>query len=436
MQKGLLLMSTRELERAAVIKQVAAQKLTQEEARQQLKLSKRQVIRLVKKYRLEGVSAFVSKRRGRSSNRQHDELTKKAIKELVHRLYADFGPTYAAEKLVECHQLSINKETLRQWMMEWSLWKAKRHKKVTLHQSRERRPCFGELIQIDGSHHDWFEGRAPACCLLVFIDDATSRLVGLRFEEEETTAGYFTLARDYLEKFGKPLALYSDKFGVFRVNHPDKEDAETQFGRALRELDIELICANSPQAKGRVERANGTLQKRLTREMRLQNISSLEAANVFLPKFLEDYNRRFSVAPKSTQDAHRKNLPTSEALDLIFGFQYERKLSKNLELSYNNVIYQVQTLGIGYALRHAKIKVHQDLKGVVTLVYKGRQLDYLEHKKQKRSPDILNSKELNKHLDSVSHSNRAHAPPKGHPWRLPFSANQAKQPRIVSLSSP
>ncbi len=217
---------------------------------------------------------------------------------------------------------------------------------------------FGELIQIDGLHHDWFEGRASACCLLVFIDDATSRLAGLRFEEEETTAGYFKLGRDYLEKFGKPLALYSDKFAVFRVNHPDKEDSETQFGRALRKLDIKLICANSPQAKARVQRANGSLQKRLTREMRLQNISRIEAANLFLAQFFEDYNRRFSVEPKSTQNAHRKNLASTEVLDLIFSFQYERKLSENLELSYNNVIYQVQTSGIGYGLRHAKVNVY------------------------------------------------------------------------------
>jgi len=164
----------------------------------------------------------------------------------VELQYADFGPTLAAEKLLELNEITISKETLRHWMSEWDLWKIKPIKIIKLHQTRERRPCFGELIQIDGSHHDWFEGRREKCCLLVFIDDATSQLVGLRFEEQETTVGYFTLCRSTLETHGRPLAYYSDKFSVFRVNQPEAENCETQFKRALGELDIELICAHSP----------------------------------------------------------------------------------------------------------------------------------------------------------------------------------------------
>ncbi len=244
-------------------------------------------------------------------------------------------------------------------MIEWEYWKPKRHKKVKIHQSRDRRECFGELIQIDGSPHDWFEGRASKCCLLVFIDDATSQIVGLRFEPSETTAEYFRLARECIERNGLPLVFYSDKYGVFRVNIPDAQgDCETQFGRACKNLGIELICANSPQAKGRVERANNTLlQDRLVKEMRLAGVNDMEAGNSFLPTFMKNHNRRFAVMPRSDVNAHRQTLPSSEALDLIFSYQDERTLSKNLELSYNNVIYQIKTATTGYRLRGANVKI-------------------------------------------------------------------------------
>lgn len=414
MPDGLLTMSSQEIERVAVIKQVIEKRLKQREAMQLLSLSKRQIIRLVKEYRKHGPVALISKQRGQPSNRRHKNSIKTETKELVQTHYHDFGPKFAAEKLKERHQIDVSKETLRQWMMRWELWKAKRHKKAVVHQSRERRACFGELIQIDGSPHDWFEGRAPKCCLLVFIDDATGRLLGLRFEKQETTAGYFTVARTYIEKYGRPLAFYSDKYGVFRVNHKNCEDIETQFGRAMRELNIELICANSPQAKGRVERSNQTLQDRLVKEMRLRNLSSMEAGNAYLPEFMTDHNQRFAVEPRSAIDAHRKDLPDTQVLDLIFSYQDERTLSKNLEMNYGCVTYKIHTEGQGYSLRHAKIKVCEDLSGVVTLVYKGRVLAYTSIKKQRRAPAIVSAKELDDKIVAI----RKYAPaPQNHPWK-------------------
>ncbi|HEY8661265.1 MAG TPA: ISNCY family transposase [Hanamia sp.] len=406
-------MSTQEVERLTVIRQVVEKRLKQRQAMQLLRLSKRQVIRLAKAYRRDGPAALVSKQRGQPSNNRHDSSVKIKAKELVQKHYHDFGPTFASEKLEERHKIIVNKETLRQWMIEWELWKAKRHKKVKVHQSRLRRACFGELIQIDGSHHDWLEGRAPKCCLLVFIDDATSRLVGLRFEKSETTVGYFKLAREYMEKHGRPLAFYSDKYGVFRVNLPNCEHAETQFGRAMRELGIESICANSPQAKGRVENANGTLQDRLIKEMRLRGISSIEEANAYLPKFMEDWDRRFAVEPRSLIEAHRKDLPDTNTLNLIFSFQYDRKLSKKLELSYDNIIYQIKTTKPGYGLRHATVKVCEDLSGIITLLYKGHPLEYVCHKKQKRSPEIMGAKQLDKKIEEI----KKYIPGPNHPWR-------------------
>ena len=411
---GLFTMSSQEVERITVIKQIAEKQLKQNAGAKLLQLTTRQIRRLLKAYARSGVEGLLSKQRGQPGNRRVKNDVKTQAQDLVQKHYHDFGPTFAAEKLKERHQIDVSKETLRQWMMQWELWKAKRKKKAVVHQSRERRACFGELIQIDGSPHDWFEGRAPKCCLLVFIDDATSRLVGMRFIEQETTAGYFTVARMYIEKYGRPLAFYSDKYGVFRVNHKNCEDKETQFGRAMRELNIELICANSPQAKGRVERSNQTLQDRLVKEMRLREISSMEAGNAYLPEFMKNHNAQFAVDPRSATDAHRIELPDVKTLNLIFSFQENRTLSKNLEMNYNNVTYKIQTASQGYGLRHAKIKVCEDLSGVVILVYKGRVLTYTGLKKQKRTPAIVSAKELDDKIVAI----RKYAPaPANHPWK-------------------
>lgn len=320
-------------------------------------------------------------------------------------------------------------------MMCQELWKAKRAKKARIHQSRERRACFGELIQLDGSHHDWFEGRTEKCCLYVLIDDATSQLVGLRFEAGETTAGYFRVVQEYIERCGRPLAFYSDKDSVFRVNHPESSvDAKTQFERAMEELSIELICANSPQAKGRVERANGTLQDRLIKEMRLVGINTMEAANAFLPTFIADYNRRFAVESRSKINAHRRELPNAATLDLIFSFQYRRTLSKNLELSYENVVYQIEGEGKGYRLRHAKVTVCKDLSGQVKLLYEGRQLQYRCHRKQRRTADVIGAKQLNTRLDAVVKRTTKYIPKPGHPWRQ-YVINPAKTAWINAVGS-
>lgn len=405
-------MSLKEIDRTQIIEQVKQKQLKQADAAKVLGVSVRQVKRLVRSYRQYGAAGLISKRRGTKGHRQHDACLKSRVKELIHERYSDFGPTFAAEKLLESHQLKINKETLRQWLMEWGLWKAKRAKKIVIHQSRTRRSCFGELIQIDGSHHDWFEGRAPRCCLLVFIDDATSRIVGLRFEEQETTAGYFRLTRQTIETYGRPLAFYSDKDSIFRNSEYPDQEIETQFARAMRELDIELICANSPQAKGRVERANGTLQDRLVKELRLRNINDIETANTFLPTFALDYNQRFAIEATDCNDVHRQPLPDSKILNLIFSIQSQRTLSKNLELSYEKVIYQVQSQGRGYRLRHAKINVCEDLVGTVTLLYKGHVLLYQCYQKQKRSPEIITAKQLEQRVVP-----RSCVPKANHPWR-------------------
>jgi hypothetical protein len=366
---GGILMSPKEIDRLTVMEKIKLKQVTQGDAAKALGLERRQVIRIYQSYLSEGASGLVSKRRGKqSNNRLSEELKQRAI-ELVKTHYSDFGPTLAHEKLTEEHQLSLSVESLRQLMIREAIWKGKKRKQVIHHQIRARRSEYGELVQIDGSPHAWFEERGPRCTLLVFVDDATGRIMQLLFEPEESTAGYMEAIRQYLSKHGRPIAFYSDKHGIFRVNIKEAKSGtgETQLSRALRELDIELINANTPQAKGRVERMNGTLQDRLVKELRLKGISDIESAHKFLPEFIESYNKKFAIEPASPVDAHRLTIPDDKNLDLILCQRHTRTISKNLEVRYNNTIYQIQSDDAGYTMRQQKVSVH-DHDGVVTLM--------------------------------------------------------------------
>ena len=415
MPEGLLTMSTQEINRVAVIQRVAERSLKQKKAMDLLSLSKRQIIRLVKNYRREGAKALTSKRRGQSSNHRYNDTIKAQAKKLVHQHYSDFGPTLAAEKLEERDKIVVSKETLRQWMILWGLWDSKRHKTAVIHPQRERRACFGELVQIDGSPHAWFEERGSKCCLLVFIDDATSQIVGMRFEPTETTEGYFKLAREYIERYGMPLAFYNDKHSIFRINRPSaSEHAETQFSRAMRELSVTIICAHSAQAKGRVERANETLQDRLIKELRLRGINTIQDGNAFLPEYIKIHNSKFAVNPRSNVDAHRKALPEKEKLDRIFSYQEDRKITKNLEISYKNKIYQIRTNTKGYRLQHALVTVCEDMNGGITILNHGKILDHVVYEKaERRNPEIVDAKQLGIKLDEI----KKNIPKANHPWR-------------------
>ena len=334
-----LAMSTREIDRLAILGRVAEGRLTQREAARQLGLSLRQVEPLGRALRQHGAAGLVSGKRGRPSNRQLPTALREQAVELVRARYADFGPTLACEKLWELHDVAVSIETLRGWMIGADLWLPRAQRLRRAHQPRHRRSCLGELIQIDGCDHAWFEDRGPRCTLLVYVDDATSRLMELRFVASECAFGYFASTRAYLERHGKPVAFYSDKASIFRpvASEAAQGTGITQFGRVLSELNIDIICANSPQAKGRVERAHRTLQDRLVKELRLRGISTPEAANATLPEFLSDYNERFAREPKSPHDAHRP-VREDEDLDLLFTWQEDRKLSKNLTLSYQRVL--------------------------------------------------------------------------------------------------
>jgi len=416
-------MSKEELRRLEVIKRLEGKGMRQRTAAEVLGISIRQVKRLLRGYRREGALGLVSKQRGQPSHHQLDGERVRQALDLLKGSYADFGPTLAHEKLVERHGVELSLGSVRKIMIAEGMWKPKKSRKGAVHRMRERRACFGELVQMDGSEHDWFEGRCECCTLLVMIDDATGRLGALRFVPDETFFGYCALLRQYLEAHGKPAGLYTDKHGIFRVNLPNAGSGDnlTQFGRAMQELDIPILCANTPQAKGRVERANQTLQDRLVtpalaggarEELRLRGIHSLEQANAYLPDFLADFNARFAVSPRSSLDAHRP-LSTHQDLDQILVWQEARILSKNLTLQFRNVVYQIHTLRPAYALHKAPVTVCQDEHGKVAILYKGKLLDYTLFHQQKRQSEVVTPKQIDFALRNQS---KAHKPAPNHPW--------------------
>jgi len=293
---GSITMSMRELGRIKIIQSVIDGLLIPWRAAEQLELSVRQVERLCLRYRHEGPAGLISRKRAHPSNHQLAPGVAARALALVAKRYPDFGPTFACEKLREAHGFDLSVATVRRLMTAAGFWVPRKLRPPKVHQPRNRRACLGELVQIDGSDHRWFEERGPSCTLLVFIDDATSRLMTLHFTQTESTFSYFEALDHYLAAHGKPVALYSDKFSVFRVNANNYEEKTfgkgiTQFGRACFELNIDTWCANSSQAKGRVERANLTLQDRLVKEMRLRGINTQEAANAYAPSFIADFTR-------------------------------------------------------------------------------------------------------------------------------------------------
>jgi hypothetical protein len=425
----LLEMSAKELNRLEVMQRLTRKQMSQKEAGAILHLSTRQIKRLLRAYRAKGAVGLVSKHRGRKGNNRLAEDVKRKALNLLKTKYKGFGPTLAHEKLVEREKLQLSDESVRKLMIAEDLWKPRKAKKVAVHQLRERRACFGELIQIDGSPHDWFEGRAEPCVLLVFIDDATGKLVQLLFVESESFFSYCQAAEGYFQRYGKPVTFYSDRHGIFRVNVPSTGAGEalTQFGRAMQELDIQSICANSPQAKGRVERVIQTLQDRLPKEMRLRGISNMIDGNAYLPECMVDLNQRFAVEPRSDVNAHRP-LTAKDDLARILTWQETRTLSKNLTLQFQKTVYQIQTDRPTYALRNAQVTVCLNAQEEITILYNGKALSYTIYQQQAKQAEIVSAKQLNHVLQEK------HLPPKpapDHPWRRGFATPLSKRRSVT-----
>jgi hypothetical protein len=377
-------MSGHELRRIEVLSEVLAKRRTEISAAAILGLSTRQTRRLVVAYRDGGGGAMIHKARGRSSNNQLVVGIREYVIELVRSRYTDFGPSLAAEILLAKDGVKVSRETLRKWMVEEGLWLSRKQRR-SFHQPRLRRESYGELIQIDGSDHRWFEERGAACSLLVFIDDATGKLMQLRFVPSESTSSYFDCLRGYLDAHGCPVAFYSDKHTVFRINRDAKGGAGmTQFGRALAELNIEIICANSSQAKGRVERVNRTLQDRLVKELRLDDVCDMQAGNVFLPDFLERFNEKFSVRAAKPEDLHRRLTLSPDRLGDILCHREQRHVGQQLTLAYDRKQLILERSAVSEELGGQYVDLYDFADGRLEVRWKGQVLPYRVFDKDQR----------------------------------------------------
>lgn len=409
-------LSTRELLRLRTAQQALDGAITLADAAKALGLSIRQVKRLTRRLRIAGAARFASTRRGRPPNNAYNATVRDRVLELARSTYAGFGPTFLAEKLAEREKLQISRETLRQWLVAAHLHRARRRRDKP-RPMRERRPRVGELVQADGSPHRWFEDRGGPCTLLLYVDDATTRILGARFAEHETTNDYFALFEEAFGQHGLPVSIYTDKHGIFRINRLDRGDQETQMQRALRELDVELICANSPQAKGRVERANRTLQDRLVKEFRLANISTIEQANRALPEQIRAFNEHFAVEPSNNEDAHR---PSADiALSNILVKKYERVLTAARTFQIADHVYAIDPSPAHRLRKGMRVNVIVARSGELFVLYRGTRIDPRYLGPLQRTAAVVESKRLNDHVDRhLPDPSKGHKPAASHPWHM------------------
>jgi len=406
-EEDIIMARPRELKRLDVIRKVMERVIKQVEAAEILSLSGRQIRRIVKRIRREGDRGIVHRLRGRPSNRRTPDPVKDKVIRLYRAQYKDFGPTLASEKLLEREGIRMSDETLRRWLLEAGDWKkSRRHR--SHRQWRERKAHEGEMVQMDGSHHDWFEGRGPWCVLMGYIDDARGRVFG-RFYGYEGTIPAMDSFKRYIRKYGLPLSVYLDRYKTYKSTaKPSLEDELndreplSDFERALKELGVEVRHANSPQAKGRIERLFRTLQDRLVKEMRLRGIRTLEEANAFLEEYLPIYNRRFSVRPRERGNLHR---PLARGLDLdaILCIKTERTLRNDFTVAHHRKLYQVED-----KVNASKVIVQDRMDGFIHITHKNRALRFRE---------ITERPILEKRASPVVKVRRSSTPSTDHPWR-------------------
>ena len=403
--KSSSILNAKHKERLAVMREVISGERTQIRASFELGISPRQVRRIAVKLRVLGDFGVLHGTTGKPSKNRIDEAILQSTKEfLLEPLHHDFGASLATEKLKE-NGVLISKESVRKLQILLGLHKPKRRKTRSEHHSRERRPRFGELIQIDGSPHKWLEERGDACCLLVFIDDATGKITSLLFVEHENMAGYLQALKIHINQYGVPVCLYSDRHGIFRVNAKESVsgDGKTEFGRCMERLNIKQIQASTPQAKGRVERANQTLQDRLVKELRLKNISNIADANDFLPEFMDDFNRKFARVAKEKDDAHRPLTLSDSQLELALSVQETRVLSKNLSFSHNATRYLVRLKKgqFGTSMRGGKITLYTAPDKVLRASYKGQMIEFTAFCDQPKIADTADEKSINYQVNQM-----------------------------------
>lgn len=404
-----------EMQRYQIIQKLIEQQLTEKEARKQLGLkSVRQVRRIKKRVIKEGVKGVIHKSRGREGNRKFEtEFTDEIIK-IIKEKYNDFKPTFAAEKLFENHGLKINKESLRQLMIKKKIWKPKSRKRPKQrHTWRPRKENYGEMQQFDGSYHKWFEERGDESCLLVSIDDATSRITEAKFDKNEGVVAVFKFWLQYFKNNGLPLSIYLDKFSTYKINHPaavDNKDLLTQFQRAMKQVRVKTITAHSPQAKGRVERLFGTLQDRLLKELRLANISTIKKANKFLKIYIPKFNQKFAVIPQVQANLHKEiDKQTQIKLPQFFSIQFGRKVNNDHTIMFKNKFYQLDETQPTTVFKKDSVIVEEHLDDEIKIRLNSHYLNF----------QILpeRPKKVNLKLCALTRQKSGYIPPKNHPWR-------------------
>jgi len=412
-EKDIIRMSIREVKRLKVIQEAIERHITQRVAASLIGLSERQTRRLVRAVREEGERGVIHRLRGRFSNRKTPAEVKAKVLILYRGRYTGFGPTLTSEKLGELDGIKLSDETLRKWLMEAGLWQ-RRRKRSRHRRWRQRKECFGEMVQLDGSHHDWLEGRGPELVLLAYIDDATSNVFA-RFYDYEGTIPAMDSFKRYVRRYGLPISVYLDRHTTYKSTKKLTEWEEiegleplSQFERALKELGVEVIHAYSPQAKGRVERLFGVFQDRLVKEMRLRGIKTLAGANEFLEDYLPQFNRRFRVCPANDTDVHVR-LPKYFNLDKYLCIKTERTVRNDNTITHNGRLYQTENV-----VKTNKVIVEEKLNGSLHIMGKGTSLRYRE----------IAEKPLK--IEQAIDRRRFHRPPKpaeNHPWRRSLNWN-------------
>lgn len=416
-------MTKKELDRNNIISKLINKEINGTQAASFLKLSVRHTKRLKFRVKEKGPQALIHANRGKPSNRKMPEKERQAIAKIIHKLYPDFKPGFAAEKLEQVHGLKRDPKTIRKIMIEEQLWKPRKKKQREYHAWRQRKDCFGEMVQFDGSYHYWFENRAPKCCLLAAIDDATGIPVRAEFGQDEGVLPVFGFWKQYLIQHGKPRSAYLDRFSTYKMTQrvaQENHDIKTQFQRATQQLNIEPIFAHSPQAKGRVERLFNTLQDRLVKELRLNNISTIEKANIFLEKeFLPQYKAKYGVEPKNKTNLHQA-LSKNELkeLDSILSRQDTRVVKSDFTVSFNNQWIQLRKEQPAIIRKKDKITIEEWTDGTIHLKIRDRYLNY----------DILpeRPKKSNNIAWVIPATRKPTIPPADHPWRQKFILQKAK----------
>lgn len=417
MKKDIITMSKQELKRLPIIHKVIEKRLTQVKAAEMLDLTDRQIRRIVVKIKKGGDQSIVNANRGKPSLFRLPDKKAEEIRKIVEKRYSDFGPTFAAEKLWECEKLKIGKEKLRLLMIAWDIWHTKSRKKGKVHPWRERKHHRGEMIQMDGSHHDWLEGRGPKLVLVGYIDDATNQIYAYFYEYEGTFPAMDSFKR-YIAKQGIPISLYLDKHSAYKTTRqPNLEEdlkgefAKTQFARALNELGVKTIFAHSPQAKGRVERLFDTLQDRLTKEMRLAGVKSINEANLFMETYLPKHNARFAIKPFKQTNLHR-SVPKKLNLDEIFCIKEYRSISDGYTLKWKNRMFLIKDPSITMKKQRACIIQAFDRKTTIKL--KDKYLSFVEITAKNLQSIARDQKSAQKLIRKT----RVYLQPKNdHPWR-------------------